>query len=47
MTNYYIDRNANRILAANLCAIYSKRVTLMQKNIQLVRDIRGHIVRYK
>jgi histone H3/H4 len=47
MTNYYIDRDTNRILAANLCAIYAKRVTLMQKDMQLVRNIRGHIIRYK
>jgi histone H3/H4 len=47
MTDYYIDRNTNRILAANLCAIYAKRITLIQKDIQLVRDIRGHIIRYK
>jgi hypothetical protein len=31
MINYYIDRNINRILMANLCAIYVKRVILMQK----------------
>jgi len=47
MTDCYIDRDANRILAANLCAIHAKRVTLMQKDMQLVRDIRGHIVGYK
>jgi hypothetical protein len=29
MTDYYIDRNINRILAANLCAIHVKRVILM------------------
>jgi hypothetical protein len=29
MTDCYIDRNTNRILAANFCAIYTKRVTLM------------------
>jgi histone H3/H4 len=47
MTNCYINRNTNRILAANLCAIHAKRVTLIQKDMQLVRNIRGHIVRYK
>jgi histone H3/H4 len=47
MTDYYIDRDINRILAANLCAIYAKRMTLMQKDMQLVRDIRGHIIKYK
>jgi histone H3/H4 len=47
MTDYYIDRNTNHILAANLCAIHIKRVTLIQKNIQFVRNIRGHIIRYK
>jgi hypothetical protein len=29
MINCYIDRDTNRILAANLCAIYAKRVILM------------------
>jgi hypothetical protein len=29
MIDYYIDRDINRILAANLCAIYVKRVTLI------------------
>jgi hypothetical protein len=29
MTDYYIDRNINRILTANFCAIHVKRVTLM------------------
>ena len=28
---------------ANLCAIHAKRVTLMQKDIQLARRIRGHV----
>ncbi|KAJ1552849.1 centromeric DNA-binding histone H3-like protein cse4, partial [Nowakowskiella sp. JEL0078] len=28
---------------ANLCTIHAKRVTLMQKDIQLARRIRGHI----
>lgn len=27
----------------NLCAIHAKRVTIMQKDIQLARRIRGHI----
>lgn len=27
---------------ANLCAIHAKRVTIMQKDIQLARRIRGH-----
>ncbi len=28
---------------ANLCAIHAKRVTVMQKDIQLARRIRGHV----
>lgn len=28
---------------ANLCAIHAKRVTIMQKDIQLARRIRGHV----
>ena len=27
----------------NLCAIHAKRVTIMQRDIQLARRIRGHI----
>ncbi|KAF8004603.1 histone H3-like centromeric protein A [Metschnikowia aff. pulcherrima] len=27
----------------NLCAIHAKRVTIMQKDIQLARRIRGHV----
>lgn len=27
----------------NLCAIHAKRVTIMQKDIQLARRIRGHL----
>jgi hypothetical protein len=33
MTDCYIDRDINYILAANLCAIYVKRVTLIQKDM--------------
>ena len=31
---------------ANLCAIHSKRVTVMPKDIQLVRKIRGDLQKY-
>jgi histone H3/H4 len=47
MTDYYINRNTNRILTANLCAIHAKRVILIQKDMQLVRNIRDHIIEYK
>ena len=30
-----------RIYCSNLCAIHAKRVTVMQKDIQLARRIRG------
>jgi histone H3/H4 len=29
-------------LVRNLCAIHANRVTIMQKDIQLARRIRGH-----
>lgn len=33
--------DAESLICRNLCAIHAKRVTLMQKDIQLARRIRG------
>jgi histone H3-like centromeric protein A len=36
-----IDRRGSLLRCSNLCAIHAKRVTIMQKDIQLARRIRG------
>ncbi len=40
----YNDCYINILLATNLCAIYGKRVIIMEKDMRLVRNIRNKIL---
>ena len=40
----YNDYYINILLTANLCAIHIKRVTIMEKDMRLIRNIRNKIL---
>ena len=40
----YNDYYINILLTTNLCAIYTKRVTIIEKNIKLIRNICNKIL---
>ena len=41
---YYNDYYIDIFLVANFCVIYTKRVTIIKKNIRLIRNIRNKIL---